>query len=64
MTVNREFEKTMAKRSKVMALMTENNQGQHFQGRLRFLFLQWAAHTKRHRAAAEAVRNAIEKSLW
>ena len=62
--VNAEFDKTVAKRSKLMALMTENNQNMHFQGRLRFLFLQWAAHTRRMSHFARCTTRVIQKALW
>ena len=61
---NVEFDKHMAKRSKIMALMTDNNQNSHMQGRLRNLFLQWAAHTKRQRHFANCIQNVCTKSLW
>ena len=61
---NVEFDKHMAKRSKIMALMTDNNQNSHMQGRLRNLFLQWAAHTKRQRHFAHCIQNVCTKSLW
>ena len=46
-TTKAEFDKTVVKRSKVMALMTEFNQNNDFQGRLRFLFGSWREHTRK-----------------
>ena len=63
-STNVEFDNHMAKRSKIMALMTENNQGNHMQGRLRYIFLQWAAHTKRQRHLANCIKTVCLKSLW
>ncbi len=47
-----------------MALMTDNNQNSHMQGRLRALFLAWASHTKRQRHFARCIQNVCTKSLW
>ena len=46
-SVNTQFDIAMTKRSKLMAIMSDQNQNNHFQGRLRYIFLQWVAHTKR-----------------
>ena len=47
-----------------MALMTDNNQNSHMQGRLRAIFLAWASHTKRQRHFARCLENVATKSLW
>jgi len=31
---------------------------------LRFIFLQWAAHTKRQRHFANCIKNVVMKSMW
>ena len=61
---NAEFDKTVVKRSKVMALMTEFNQNNDFQGRLRFIFGSWRDHTKRQRHFSRCIQRVIEKSIW
>lgn len=45
--INGEFDQLVIKRSKVMALMVDTNQNNHFQSRFRSIFLGWRAHTKR-----------------
>ena len=62
--VNGEFDNAVTKHSKVMAMMTDYNQSNHFQGRLRYIFLQWAAHTKRQRHFSNCIKNVIMKSIW
>jgi len=47
-----------------MALMTENNLNNDFQGRLRFLFGQWKEHTRKQKHFASCIRNVMLKSLW
>lgn len=59
-----ETDKTLAKRSKMMALMTEQNQGNHFQGRLRAIFLAWNAHTKRQVHFSNCIAKVVSRSLW
>ena len=63
-TANAEIDKTIVKRSKVMALMTDFNQNNDFQGRLRFLFGQWREHTRRQKHFAMCIKSVMLKSLW
>ena len=39
LATNAQFDLAMAKRSKLMALMTDINQNSHFQNKLRYIFL-------------------------
>ncbi len=64
LTVNAEKEKTLAKRTKMMAIMTETNQNTHFCGRLRAIFSAWVAHTKQQRHFTDRIQSVITKSLW
>ena len=59
-----EYDNTVVKRSKVMALMTEFNQNNDFQGRLRFLFGHWREHTRKQKHFSTCIRNVISKSIW
>ena len=62
--VNAQRDRTLAQRHRMMALMTDTNHGNHYQGRLRYIFLQWAAHTKRQVHFARCIRNVVQKALW
>ena len=62
--LNAETDKTLAKRANLVALMTDHNQNNHFQGRLRALFLAWARHTKSQYHFARCIRNTVQKAMW
>ena len=57
--VHGESNETMIKRSKVMAALCEKTNNTHYQSKLRYLFLQWAAHTKRMVRFSQCITNAI-----
>ena len=54
----------LAKHENFMAHIAFQNHENHYQGRLRYIFTQWAAFTKRQRHFADSIKNVIMKSMW
>lgn len=57
-------EKVLAKHSAFMGHLMFQNHENHYQSRLRYIFTQWAAFTKRQRHFANSIRNVVQKSMW
>ena len=53
-----------AKHMNFMTHIEFQNHENHYQGRLRYIFTQWAAFTKRQRHFANCIKNVIEKSMF
>ena len=57
-------EQVVAKHNNFMAHIAFQNHENHYQSRLRYIFTQWAAFTKRQRHFADSIKNVILKSMW
>lgn len=61
---NKVHDQILAKHNNFMAHIAFQNHENHYQGRLRYIFTQWAAFTKRQRHFVDTIKLVITKSVW